>query len=113
MKPRSAKNKGRRLQNDVVADLHEHYPELRQGDVKAAIMGEAGRDIGLSPAAEDVIPLDIECKNQERLNIWDALKQAASNTKDGRIPAVVFKRNRSKTYVALEWQHLLLLMSRK
>ena len=47
-----------------------------------------------------------ECKNQERLNIWESLKQAEDNC-DKYTPAVVFKRNRTKTYIALELDKFL------
>lgn len=111
MKPSSAKAKGRRLQDEIRETLHEHYPDLRDGDIKTAVMGESGRDIVLSPAAEDRIPLDIEAKNQEKLNVWSSLKQAEANAKDGRVPALVFRRNRSETYVALKFTDLLTLIS--
>ena len=69
-------------------------------------MGESGEDIILTPAARDVIPYSFECKNQERLNIWESLKQAEDNCRK-YTPAVVFKRNRTKTYIALELDEFL------
>ena len=112
MKTRSAKAKGRRLQDAVKKSLYETYTSLREGDIKTAIMGESGRDIVLSPAAEDIIPFDIECKNQEKINIWSAMEQAEENVKGERIPLVIFKRNRSKTYAIIEWDKLLELLSK-
>ena len=47
-----------------------------------------------------LIPYSFECKNQERLNIWESLTQAEDNCND-YTAAVVFKRNRTKTYIAL------------
>ena len=69
-------------------------------------MGESGEDIILSPAARDLIPFSFECKNQERLNIWESLSQAEENS-DKNIAAVVFNRYRSKTYIALELEEFL------
>ena len=69
-------------------------------------MGESGEDIILSPAARDLIPFSFECKNQERLNIWESLSQSEDNC-GKHIPAVVFKRNRTKTYIALELNEFL------
>ena len=109
MKTSSKKGKGRRLQNFVRDKLYEYFPSLRTGDVKSAVMGESGEDIKLSPAAKDLIRFSFECKNQERLNIWDSLSQAETNS-SSRIPAVVFKRNRSKTYVAFEFEDFLNLI---
>ena len=106
MKPSSAKGKGRRLQNFLKENLYSHFPSLREGDIKTAVMGESGEDIILSPAARDIIPFSFECKNQERLNIWESLSQSEDNC-GKNIPAVVFKRNRTKAYIALELEEFL------
>ena len=106
MKPSSRKGKGRRLQNFLKEKLYEYFPTLRQGDVKTAVMGESGEDIILSPAARDLIPYSFECKNPERLNIWESLSQAEDNSGD-YTPIVVFKRNRSNTYIALDLEEFL------
>jgi hypothetical protein len=71
-------------------------------------MGMSGEDIVLSPAAKRVIPYSFECKNQERLNLWGSLEQAEGNSQD-RQPVLV-KRNRSKVYVALDFEHFLELI---
>ena len=101
MKSRSAKNKGKRLQNTVRDVLLETFDTLEPDDIKSAIMGDSGEDIQLSPAARKLIPYSIECKNQEKLNIWSALEQAEGN-KGVSKPVLIFKRNRSKTYAVLE-----------
>ena len=69
-------------------------------------MGESGEDIKLSPAARRKIPYSFECKNTERLQIWQAIEQAEGNCND-RVPIVVFKRNRSKTYLTIELDNLI------
>ena len=102
MKTRSAKNKGKRLQNTVRDILLETFKEdLEPDDIRSQIMGMSGEDIVLSPAARKLIPYSIECKNQEKLNIWSALEQAEGN-KGVSKPVLIFKRNRSKTYAVLE-----------
>ena len=101
MKTRSAKNKGKRLQNSVRDILLETFDTLEPDDIKSAVMGDSGEDIQLSPAARKIIPYSIECKNQEKLNIWSALEQAEGN-KGVSKPVLIFKRNRSKTYAVLE-----------
>ena len=75
-------------------------------------MGMSGEDIVLSPAAKRVIPYSFECKNQERLNLWSSLNQAESNCED-RQPVLVFKRNRSKIYVAIEFDHFIDMIDQK
>jgi len=109
MKASSSKAKGRRLQDFVRDKLRDMFTSLEDDDIKVAIMGESGEDIKLSPAARKVIPYSFECKNQERLNIWSSLDQAEENCGD-RTPLLVFKRNRSKTYVAIEVDSFLTLI---
>ena len=109
MKPRSAKNKGKRLQNKVIDLILEKFNQLEPDDVRSVTMGESGEDILLSPAARKLFPFSTECKNQEKINIWSSLEQAETNS-GKHIPIVIFKRNRSKTYVALEFEKLLELL---
>ncbi len=109
MKTRSAKAKGRRLQNKIRDLLLEEFKELEPDDIRTAIMGETGEDIKLSPAARRKIPYSFECKNQEKLNIWESLKQAEENSGDYP-PILIFKRNRSKTYVTMDIKEFLRLL---
>jgi len=110
MKTRSAKNKGKRLQNSVRDILLETFKEdLEPDDIKSAVMGDSGEDIQLSPAARKLIPYSIECKNQEKLNIWSSLEQADDNSKES-IPVLIFKRNRSKTYAVIEFKEFVELI---
>ena len=109
MKLRSAKNKGKRLQNKVRDIILEKFDKLEPDDVRSITMGDAGEDILLSPAARRLFPFSVECKNQEKLNIWEALDQAEGNS-GKHTPLVIFKRNRSKTYAVLEFKELLKLL---
>jgi hypothetical protein len=109
MLSRSRKAKGRRLQNKVREILLENFDELEPEDIKTAIMGESGEDIHMSPAARRLIPLSIECKNQESLNIWKSHEQAEINCGE-HTPCVVFKRNKSKTYISLEFDKFIELL---
>jgi len=112
MKTRSAKNKGKRLQNDVRDLILETFNELEPDDVRSTTMGDSGEDILLSPAARKLFPFSVECKNQERLNIWDSLSQAEENA-GPHIPLLVFKRNRSKTYISMEINDLIKILNDK
>ena len=109
MKTASKKAKGRKLQNDVRDCLLQTFPELEQDDIRTAVMGESGEDIKLSPAAQRLIPYSFECKNQERLDLWGALKQTEDNCED-RIPALVFKRNRSDVYIAIPFNDFVKIL---
>ena len=110
MKSRSAKNKGKRLQNKVKDLLLETFNQLEPDDIRSAIMGESGEDIKLSPAARKLIPYSFECKNQEALNIWSSLEQAETNAGDYD-PVLIFKRNRSKTYAVINIEKFIELIN--
>lgn len=110
MRTSSAKAKGRRLQQQVVARLLATFPDLDDSDVRSTAMGQNGDDVQLSARAREVIgEYSFECKNQERLSIHAAMEQCVRNAQ-GREPLVVFHRNRSETYVALRFEHLLRLL---
>ena len=110
MKTSSAKAKGRRLQQKVRDLLLETFTELEPDDIRSTSMGVSGEDLQLSPAARKLIPFAIECKNQEKLNVWDSLKQAEENSGDYS-PVLIFKRNRSKTYAVLEIEKFIELIN--
>ena len=110
MKTSSAKAKGRRCAQEAKEKLLK-YSQLEDGDVVVTSSGETGEDLKLSPLAKKVFPFTFECKNVEKLNIWSALDQAESHAKADEIPAVVFKRNRSKQFVALDFEAFLSLLS--
>ena len=101
MSAKSAKAKGRRLQNMLRDVLRETFPQLEEDDIKSQTMGMSGEDIVLSPAARKIIKYSFECKNVERLDLWKSLAQADGNS-DDRDPVLVMKRNQSKTYAIVE-----------
>lgn len=110
MKPQSAKQKGRRLQQSV-RDLFLHFaPELEFKDIRSVPMGVSGEDLWMSPKAEEIYPYSVECKNVEKLNIWQAIDQAKVEAKkNGKIPLVAFTKNKEDTYVAIPIEAFLAL----
>eukprot|EP00965_Chrysotila_dentata_P258800 6213346-Pleurochrysis_carterae.AAC.6 len=112
MKVQSAKAKGRRLQQEVAAQLLRTFPQLHNDDVRSTAMGAPGEDIQLSHAARQLFPYSIECKNCERLNIWGAIEQARRNgTSDGVTPIVVFRKNKEPSHVVVPLDHFLEVLS--
>ena len=101
LKPKSAKAKGRALQNYVVEQLLNEFPMLEDDDIKGAIMGERGEDIKLSPLAKRKIPFSFECKNVERLQFWSSVEQAEANKRENAIPSLVIKKNHKEPYISL------------
>ena len=109
MKIKSAKAKGRRLQNLTRDKLREAFPSLEEDDIKSQTMGMPGEDIVLSPAARKSIVYSFECKNKERLDLWKSLEQPEENSAD-RAPVLVIKRNRSKVYAVIEFNSFIELI---
>jgi PHD/YefM family antitoxin component YafN of YafNO toxin-antitoxin module len=50
--------------------------------------------------------MSIECKNQEKVNVWESYKQAEDNSKDYE-PVVVIKRNNSKPLVLVDAEYFV------
>jgi hypothetical protein len=111
MRPQSAKAKGRRLQQWVRDTLLKFAASLQPDDIRSTSMGAQGEDLLFSPAARVLYPFSIECKNVEKLNIHEAMAQSEAHIEPDSdlIPIVVFKRNHSKVYVALEFERFLKL----
>lgn len=55
--------------------------------------------------------LAIECKRQERLDLWAWLAQAQLQAAPGEIPLLVFRRSRSVSHVCLTLADLLGLLA--
>ena len=100
MKTQSRKAKGRRLQQKFMQLLIEKL-DIDPEDIESRSMGAGGEDLIMSKAARTKFPFSIECKNQEKLNIWSAWEQANSN-RGIYEPLVVIKRNGTTPLVVLD-----------
>ena len=69
-------------------------------------MGAGGEDVMLSPKARALFPYSIECKNVEKLNLWEAWKQAEANA-GGYEPLLIIKRNRQKPLAVVDAEHFI------
>ena len=107
MKPQSAKNKGRVLQKWVREKLIEML-DVHPEDIESRSMGAGGEDLIMARAARQKFPYSIECKNVEKLNIWDAYEQAAANCGDYE-PIVVMKKNGKKPLVVVDAEYYIQL----
>jgi len=105
MKTSSAKAKGRRLQQKFMQLLIENL-EIDPEDIESRSMGSSGEDLIMSKAARNKFPFSVECKNQEKLNIWSAWEQA-NNNKGIYEPLVVIKKNGTAPLVVLDAQVFL------
>jgi hypothetical protein len=111
MNPSSAKAKGRRLQQwvrDKLIEMLDVHPE----DIESRSMGAGGEDLIMARAARQKFPHSIECKNVEKLNIWDAYEQASANSGDYE-PLVVIKKNGKKPLVVVDAEYFITLFGDK
>ena len=105
MKTQSAKAKGRRFQQWVRDKLVESlgiHPE----DIESRSMGAGGEDLIMARAAREKFPYSVECKNQEKVNVWESYSQAVENSKDYE-PIVVIKRNNHKALVVVDAEYFV------
>lgn len=110
MSPRSAKAKGRRLQNEVAARIREAF-NLPVEDVKGTVMGDSGIDVRLSAAAREKFPFATECKCVERMALWDAWAQTTANAGvEGLSPLLVHRRNNTEALAILSFEDFLTLV---
>ena len=110
MRPQSAKAKGRRLQQQFRELLIEElgiHPE----DIESRSMGAGGEDLIMARAAREKFPYSIECKNVEKLNVWEAYEQAKANCNDYE-PLVVMKKNQKKPLVVIDADYFISLVKR-
>ena len=107
MKTASAKQKGRRHQQDVCKKFLEVSNGLEQDDIRSQSMGAFGEDILFSPAARKQFPFSVECKNVEKLSVWSAIEQCRANTPESCTSMVVFTRNHENPQVSLPFDKFL------
>ena len=111
MKTQSKKSKGRRLQKWVREKLIEKL-KIHEEDIESRSMGAGGEDLIMAKAARNLFPYSIEAKNQEKVNVWAAYKQAEENCK-GYEPVVVIKKNRKKPLVVIDAEYFVKLHEEK
>ena len=106
MKTKSAKAKGRKLQQwvrDVMLGLASK--ELEPDDITSRSMGAGGEDLLLSPSARKLFPVSIECKSYARHLVYTLYQQAVDNCPDGAEPVLVIKQNRSDPMVVVDAEY--------
>lgn len=109
----SRKGKGRNLQQQVCKDIARIFNvEYNQQDDNCLIhsreMGQQGKDIILRGIIQERLPISIECKSTEKLNLYKAIEQAKSNmSEDDKAWLVVHKKKNSKPIAIMDWEYFL------
>ena len=107
MKTSSAKAKGRRLASRAKDKILQAYGLIAPDDIIVTPAGVNGPDLQFSPWAKDELPLAIECKNQEALNVWKSYEQAEANRGHRQVPALIYSRNRSDDMISMKLDDFL------
>jgi hypothetical protein len=110
MKPQSCKAKGRNLQKWVRDQLIEQL-NIHPEDIESRSMGAGGEDLIMARAARQKFPFSVECKNVEKLNVWEAYEQAKVNAGTYE-PIVVMKKNHKKPLVVIDAETFIKLIGR-
>ena len=121
MQTKSAKAKGRRLQNWVKACLLFWDFGLYNGDIRTAIIGEQGVDVKIIRNKQHLFPYKIECKSQK--NGFSAVYKAYTQCEkhvletDGEIcigePLVIIKQDRQKPLAVMDAEYFIKLYDRR
>ena len=104
---RSAKAKGKRLEKLVSTRLEEALKEFNIHATPTPMSGAIDRFKG------DIftnLPINFECKNQEKDKPWEWYQQSQNDAK-GKIPVVVFSKNHSQVLTLVEFEDLLTILS--
>ena len=111
MKTSSAKAKGRLLQK-WFANLLVEELKADPEDLESRPMGSQGEDIIMGKQTRQIFPYSVECKNQEKVNIWSAMEQAESNCKSYE-PLVVIKKNGKKPLAVIDAEYFVEMHNKK
>lgn len=89
----NSRAKGAAGERELSHELEKYGYKSRRGCQYSGANGDA--DVVGVPG------LHIECKRVERLNIYDAIKQALNDAREGEMPVVMHRKNRQKWLVTL------------
>lgn len=87
----NSREKGCKGERELAKILRDYGYMARRGQQYSGANGDAD--------VVGITGVHIECKRVERLNIHDAMNQAVRDARDGEIPAVMHRKNRTEWLV--------------
>lgn len=94
----NSKDKGKRFELAIAHKFNEYGYKARRTQQYCGNTGDASDVVG-------VPYLHIECKAQERMQLYEWLEQAIRDSKgNGRIPTVVHKKNNCDVLVTMRFE---------
>ena len=104
----NSRAKGQRGEREWIKYLLTFFPSL-EGKLKRGLQSRGGgKEV---PDVEDFPVYHWEVKRVEKLNIWNAQKQAVADAEEGKIPALAYRRNHGDWWVSLPADEALRLMA--
>lgn len=101
----NSKQKGNRYERELAKTFRAYgFTEARRGVQYSGKQGEADDVVGLPH-------IHIEAKHVEKLNLYEAIKQAERDANHDEFPCVFHRRNRTKTYVTMSLDDWMTLYS--
>ena len=97
----NSKDKGARYEREIASKLKEYGYDARRTAQYCGNTGDASDVVGLKG-------IHIECKRQQRIQIYDWMAQAIHDSgKSGDMPAVFFRKNNCDTLVCLRFEDFM------
>lgn len=92
----NSKIKGNKGEREFAHKLQEYGYDARRGQQFCGANGDAD--------VEGLPGVHIEVKRVERLNIHEAMKQSVRDAREGEIPIVAHRRNRTEWLVTMRYE---------
>lgn len=89
----NSREKGCKGERELAKILRDYGYMARRGQQYSGANGDAD--------VVGITGVHIECKRVERLNIHDAMNQAVRDARDGEIPVVMHRKNRTEWLVTM------------
>lgn len=91
----NSREKGKRYERHVASLFKAEGYDARRGQQFCGLEGDA--DVVGVPL------IHIECKHNERLNLYDAIAQSKRDAREGEVPVVIHKKNHCNDLVTMEF----------
>lgn len=92
----NSREKGKRYERYVASQFRAEGYDARRGQQYCGLQGDAD--------VVGVPHLHVECKHQERMQLYDWIAQAKRDARDGELPVVIHKKNHCSDLVTMEFR---------
>lgn len=101
----NSRQKGAAGERELAKILRDHGYEARRGQQFSGVNGD--------PDVVGLCGYHVECKRVEKLNLEAAMAQSERDAREGEVPIVAHRKNRSKWLVTMSLEHFLELIGGK